>query len=146
MSEGTENGGLPKSFWWIGGLALVWNLVGVMTYVAQVTLSPEALAEMSPERRALYENVPLWATSAYAIATNGGVVGSVLLLLRNTWAFPAFIVSFVALVIQFGHAFLMTDALAVMAMPEMITVIAVVVIGAALIWYSNRVKKRGWLR
>ena len=73
-----------KAYYWISGVALAWNLIGIMAYLGQVTMGPEVLAEMSDAERRLYENVAAWATSAYAIAVNAGALGCLLLLLRKT--------------------------------------------------------------
>ena len=63
MSEETS-GGTPRSFLIIGIVALLWNLMGVMSYIMQVTMSPEALANMPEAERALMESLPAWATGA----------------------------------------------------------------------------------
>ena len=55
----------PKMFYWVSGAALVWNLLGVMAYVGQVTMSPDVLQAMPEEQRALYENMPAWVTAAF---------------------------------------------------------------------------------
>ena len=77
---------LPKMFYWVSGAALVWNLLGIAAYIGQVTMSPETLAGLPPEQRALYEQTPAWVTSAFAIAVNAGAIGCLLLLLRKALA------------------------------------------------------------
>ena len=45
---GTSDGNQPtRGFWVMSAIALLWNLIGIMTYVMSVTISPEALAAMS---------------------------------------------------------------------------------------------------
>ena len=46
----------PKSFWILSGVALVWNLMGVMAYVVQSLMPDEAIAALPVAERALYEN------------------------------------------------------------------------------------------
>ena len=89
---------VPKVFYWISGAALVWNLIGIAAYVGQVTMSAETLAALPDDQRALYENVPTWVTSAFAIAVNAGAIGCLLLLLRKSLALPLLIVSMALLV------------------------------------------------
>jgi len=65
----------PTSFWIIGGVALVWNLIGLMLYYMQVSATPEMLAAVYSE--AEYEflvSIPTWATTAHAIAVTAGVL------------------------------------------------------------------------
>ena len=74
-------GTAPKWFMVVAAVLLVWNLLGVMAYVMQVTMSPETLAALPQEQRQLYESTPAWATAAFAVAVNFGALGCVLLLL-----------------------------------------------------------------
>ena len=113
MNEQT-NSGPPKMFFWVSGAALVWNLLGVMAYVGQVTMSPEVLNAIPEEQRALYENIPSWVTSAFAIAVNGGAIGCLLLILRKSLALPVLIVSLAAVLVQMFHNFFLSNAVEVM--------------------------------
>ena len=45
------NGRPTTNFWIIGGAALVWNLIGLVFYVGQVTMSPEALAKLTESQQ-----------------------------------------------------------------------------------------------
>ena len=83
----------PRSYWIISGLALVWNLIGLAAYVSQVTMTDEALRLLPDAQREFMAATPAWATAAFAVATTAGVLGSLLLLLRNSWAVPLFLVS-----------------------------------------------------
>lgn len=135
----------PRKFWVISWIALAWNILGVAAFAMDVTMSPEALAGMPEAQRALYENVPVWATAAYAIAVICGTLGCIALLLKKSVAIPLFIASLAAVVVQMGYAFLGSDILQVMgpasfAMPVVITVIAVF-----LVWFSSSAKKQGWI-
>jgi hypothetical protein len=136
---------LPTSFYIISGAALVWNLLGVMAYVMQVTMTQEAMNALPEAERMLLENAPVWATSAFAIAVNGGALGCLLLLLRQTWAFPVLIASLAGVVVQMYHSFFIANAIGVygpggMIMPAMILVIAIF-----LVWYSKGAKEKGWI-
>lgn len=135
----------PQAFYWLTGTALVWNLLGVGAYVAQVTMSPEALAALPAAERALYEDVPTWATAAFAIAVNGGALGCLLLLLRKSLAAPILVASLAAVVVQLYHSLFIANSIAVygpggMVMPAMIVIIAVL-----LVWYAMHAKKHNWL-
>ncbi|MEQ8954594.1 MAG: hypothetical protein RL120_10710 [Gammaproteobacteria bacterium] len=144
MSDTTVRA-VPRSFYWIGGIGLVWNLIGVVTYVMQVSISPESLATMPPEQQALYTDIPVWATSAYATAVNAGWIGCLLLLLRRKLALPLLVLSLLAVIVQFGHAYLMTDALAVLGPASLVLPLLICVIGVFLIWYAWDSANKNWL-
>jgi len=135
----------PKSFYWIAGIALVWNLFGVMAYINQVTMSPEMLAALPDATRTFFENQPSWVTGVYAIAVNAGALGCVLLLLRKSWAVPVFIVSLVCVLLQFSYNYLIADGMAVFGRSSVAVPISITVIGAGLVKYSMDAKAKGWL-
>lgn len=134
-----------KSFYIIGTIALLWNLAGVASYIMQVTMSPEAIAALPQAQQDLMAQTPAWATGAYAVAVHGGLIGSILLLMKRYWALWAFGASLLGVVVQMGHAFLMTDALtslgpSVAILPSLIFVICI-----ALVWYTIHAKSKTWL-
>ncbi|MDH3207131.1 MAG: hypothetical protein OEO79_10995 [Gemmatimonadota bacterium] len=134
-----------RAFWVISGVALLWNLVGVMTYFMSVTISPEALAAMSDAERSLYSGIPAWVTSAYAIAVFGGSAASLALVLRKAWAVPVFVVSLVGILVQMGHGFFMTDMLEVRGVAGAILPLMIVVVALYLVWFSLSSKKKRWI-
>ena len=145
MSE-IPNNELPTSFWIIGGVFLLWNFLGLMIYYDQVTMSPEVLADtFSPAQQAFLENMPLWATSAYAIAVTAGVIASLLLLVRNALALPLFIVSLVGVIVQDLNSFVLNDGLEVWGSSALYLPTLVLVLCVVEIWYSRSAKAKGWL-
>lgn len=137
---------IPRSFWAIGIVSMLWNALGVMTYLMSVTMSEARLLAMSEAERALYEHVPWWATSAYAIGVFGGVAGSVGLLMKKRWSVPMFVASLAGIVVQMGHASFMTDFLAVQGGSAAILPIVIVLVAACLVWYARSAAEKGWLR
>lgn len=135
----------PTWFWIVSGLALLWNLMGVMAYIAQVTMSPEALDALPENQRALMESTPSWATSAFAIAVWGSTLACILLLLRKKLAALVFIISFAAIVVQMYHAFFMANSIEVYGPGGMVMPIMVLAIGLALIYFSRKATANGWL-
>ena len=139
------NGKPTTNFWIIGGAALAWNLIGIFFYYSHVTMPPEALARMTEAQQNFFLSTPVWATAAFAIATNAGALGSLFLLLRKTWAVPTLIVSLVAIVVQDVDAFVMRDLYGIVGVNSIILPSMVFVIGVALLLYARAVQARGWL-
>ena len=98
----TEQTKPTTSFWVISTIALLWNLLGVMSFFMQVFISPEALDALPEAERALYDSSPAWMNVAFAIAVFGGVLGCVGLLMKKGLSIPIFIVSLIAALIQMG--------------------------------------------
>ena len=145
MSENESTNTAPKSFRTIAIVALIWNLLGAMAYILQVTMSPEAIAELPIEEQALYENIPTWATTAFAVAVWAGVAASVGLMIRKAWAYPAFILSLIGILLQDFHSFFMTNALEVYGVTGLVLPILVIAVAIYLVMYSKKAKDNGWI-
>lgn len=134
----------PTWFTVVAAVLLVWNLLGVMAYLMNVTMSPEAVAAMPEAQRQLYENTPTWATAAFALAVNGGALGCVLLLLKKNLAGLVLQLSLAGVLVQMFHSFFLSNSFEVfgpggLVMPIMVTVIAVY-----LVWLAASAKSKGW--
>ena len=136
----------PLSFWLIGAIALVWNLFGMYIYVNQVTATAQGLAAggYTPEQIEFMLSVPQWATSAFAIAVTTGVVACLFLLLRKALATALFVISLAAVLVQNFHTFALNDALAIFGPAPAVIQSVVIIVAAALIWYSRLARSKGW--
>jgi len=136
------NGRPPASYYIIAGVFLVWNIIGLLFYYQQMTLTPEAIASMGPEVAAFMEATPVWANAGYAIAVNAGVVASILLLLRNSWALHLYVLSFLGVLIQDLDAFVLRDVAGVFGNFAYYLPSIVIIICIAEIWYTRSVANR----
>ncbi|WP_394421138.1 hypothetical protein [Tenacibaculum mesophilum] len=132
-------------FWIIGIAALVWNGLGVMSYIGQAYMTDEVRAALPEAERALYENVPTWVTAAFAIAVFGGLLGSAFLLMRKKLARPMFLISLIAIIVQMSYNLFMSRASEVYGPGSIIMPIMVIVIGVFLLMYSKKTIAKGWL-
>lgn len=135
----------PTWFWIVGGISMIWNLLGVMAYIMQVTMSPEALQALPENERSLIESVPVWATSAFAIAVWGSTVGCILLLMRKKLATPVLIVSFVGILVQMFYNVVISKSIEVYGPGGLAMPILVFTIGIFLIWFSRKSTANGWI-
>jgi hypothetical protein len=133
------------TFWVFGAAALVWNLIGLVMYISSVTMSPEAMAQMTADAQAFYSSTPKWATAAFALAVNAGVLGSLFLLLRKAWAVPVFVLSLVSVIAQNIDAFVLRDAFGIMGVNSVIVPSVIFVVAVLLLVYSRSCKDKGWL-
>ncbi len=134
-------GGGHWSFWVIGAIALIWNVMGVINFFVQ--MNPGVLAVYRESERAIVEGRPAWATGAFAIAVFGGALGCLLLLLRKSAAYYLFIVSLLGVIVTMIHTlgvgidFGLGEILGIILMP--------LVVAVFLIWYSKLTKSKGWI-
>jgi hypothetical protein len=122
----------------------LWNLIGCAAYLADVMMTPEALAQLTADQQAVYAARPSWAVAATAIAVWFGAAGCVGLLLRKRWATPLFIASLAALVVQDVWLFLVSgvpqaDPVAVV-LQSLVLLIAI-----GLVLLGRKAAAQGWI-
>ena len=135
----------PWHLWAVGMLALLWNGFGGYDYVMTQTNNAAYLAQFTPEQRAYFDSFPMWMEAIWAIGVWGGVLGSVLLLLRSKWAFHAFLASLVAFAVSvvYGQT---SGGAAVMGTTGMIFSAVIFLLGLGFVMYSRMMSRKGVLR
>jgi len=131
-----------KWFLPVAGVALVWNLLGVVAYLGQMSADLSALPDA---QRAFYESMPAWATAAFAIAVFGGVAGSVGLLLRKSWALPALVLSVAGVAVQMTHSLLLGNGMAIFGSSALVLPLLTFAIGLGLVGLARLAKTRAWI-
>lgn len=130
------------SFWVIGAITLIWNLLGVVNFFVQ--MDPEMVKSFREAEQAIIAGRPGWATTGFALGVFGGALGCLLLLLRNAVALYLFMISLIGVVITMIHTltagidFGMGEYLGIIFLPVLVAVY--------LIWYTIRSKAKGWVR
>jgi hypothetical protein len=132
-------GGIHWSFWLISVVALIFNVMGVINYFAQ--MNADSLASFPEVYRPIIEGRPAWATAAFAISVFGGSIGCILLLLRKSAAFYVFIASLLGVIVTMMHIF---GVVGLRSFEVWIGVLMQLVVTAFLIWYSKLAERKGW--
>ena len=136
----------PVWFWVVGVVALLWNLMGAMAYIGQAYMTDEIKAALPADQQALLENIPAWATAAFAIAVWGGVLGCIALLLRKKWARPVLVISLLGILVQMSYSFFMSNALEVYGTGQgMVMPLLIIVIGVVLVLFAKSTQNKGWI-
>lgn len=139
-----ETVGVHWSFWVIGAVALIWNVMGAMNFFMQ--MNADALASLPESHRAIIQGRPAWATGAFAIAVFGGALGCLLLLLRKSAAYYLFIASLLGVIVQLVHTLGITGSTTGFSPVEIVMIILMpLVVAAFLIWYSKQAERKGWI-
>lgn len=137
-------GGVHWSFWVIGAITLIWNVMGVINFFTQ--MNTDMLASMPETHRAIIESRPAWATGAFAVAVFGGAIGCLLLLLRKSAASYLFIASLLGVIVTMVHALGIVSSTTDFSLFEILLMILMPpVVAAFLIWYSKQAESRGWV-
>ena len=131
---------VPTYFWVIAVIALLWNLMGSFAFITDMMATPAVLAETyTAEQIKFLESYPSWTKIFYGIATIGGLIACIGLLMRKRWALGFFVLSFIAVLVQQGHSIFMTNAREVFGDGTAVHFpIAIAVIALLLILFTKR--------
>ena len=122
----------------IGIIAMLWNLMGIMTYLIQLGFDKATIAAKPKMEQELYSNIPTWYTIIFGIAVFSGFLGSILLLLKKKLSTSLFMISFLAVLAQMYYNFFVAQTIAVFGLKSIIIPSFVVIISFALLWYSRK--------
>lgn len=129
----------------VGLLALTWNLIGLLMFWQQVTLSPEAVAAMSYADQQIHAAMPAWLYWVFGIAVGTGILGAIGLLLGKRWAETMFMLSFLGVLVQMVSAYIVTPAWEHHGIQGAIFPVVLVAIAMFLWRYADRARAHGWL-
>lgn len=138
----TTNYNKPNtSFWIIGILALLWNIMGVSAYLMQVFITEEMLLKMTEEQQAeMMLDHPSWLTALFALAVFGGFLGCIFFLARKKIALYLFVLSGICATMQ--QVYILTD----LELNMYIMPVLVILVCLFLIWYSKKCVRDGVLK
>ncbi len=143
MSE-KNIGAINWSFWVIGAVALIWNIMGVINFFVQ--MNSNMLASFPESHRVIIEGRPLWATGAFAIAVIGGALGCLLLLLKKSLAMYLFMASLLGVIVTMIHALGVPGSTIDSGPGEFVlTIVMPLAVAIFLIWYSKWTESKNWI-
>jgi hypothetical protein len=143
----TAKGRAPAHLRIVGFLALLWNAFGCYNYLMTTMANAAYLSKMTADQLAYMDSLPGWLTAFWALGVWGGLIGAVLLLMRNRYSVWAFAVSFIGAIVGMGYQMFVVKMPASMTTGAMAFMPWVIIVVAAfLLWYSWSEEKKGVLR
>ena len=142
----------PMHLWIVGGLALLWNAIGCYDYVMTRMRNTDYFEKMMPEvdpqaMLAWVDGFPIWAQFGWGLGVWMGLLGSVLLLVRNRWAVWAFALSLIGAILGLGYQIAAAPPLPGAEGP-MFTIMpyVIILIAVGLFLYARAQERKGILR
>ena len=106
-AKGTATPGRPWHLWLIGIIGGLWSAMGVVSFLLTQMKVEAVMSRFPPQQRAYFESFPWWVVAFWATSVFGGVIGCLLLLLKNRLAFQVLLASAIgAIVFNLGGLFL----------------------------------------
>lgn len=138
MSKATA----PKHLWVIGIIALLWNLMGAYDYLMTQTKNASYMAKFDQAQLDYFYGLPIWFVGLWAVAVWGGLLGSILLLLRKGLAVVVFAVSFVAMVLSTIYSMGFSGGTQYMGPMEYVFSLLIFVVALGLWLYARAMRTR----
>ncbi|MEP7704170.1 hypothetical protein [Paraglaciecola sp. 25GB23A] len=126
-------------------ILLVWNLLGVMAFIQQYSMTAEQISQLPSAEQALYLNFPLWVSIAFACAVFAGTFGCMALALKKTYAVPLLWISLTGVIVQLYHSFFIANAIEVYGPSGVIMPVMVLAIAIYLVGLCRLASQRHWL-
>ncbi len=153
MDEG-QTGKTPIHLWIVGVLALLWNGFGCYDYLMTRMRNLDYFRSMAPDvdpeaMLAWVDAFPIYAQFGWGLGVWMGLIGAILLLMRNRWAVPALGLSLLGAVLGLGYQiFLAPPMPSPMNESAMATVMpwGIIIVAGALYYYAHVQRKKGLLR
>ena len=99
MTDHKSGASAPWHMWVLGVLLLLWNGFAAFDYAMTVIRYEPYLAGHPEEFLAYFYNAPLWMYAMWGISMVGGLIATLLLLMRRRMAVPVFTLAWVGSVI-----------------------------------------------
>jgi hypothetical protein len=135
----------PWHLWLIGILGFLWDAVGAFDYLMTETRNEAYMSQFTPEQLEFFYGFPAWLVAFWAVAVWGGLLGTLLLLLRKRVAAPVLLVSFVAMIVTAIHNFFLSNGLEVMGGAGAAFSALIFIIALGLWLYARAMAARGVL-
>ena len=133
----------PLWFWIMAIVLILWEAMGVFACIQQIRLGAAAMGPVDDWSLKYYASLPVWYNSVYAVATFGGLLGGLALIIRSTYAEAFFWLSLVAICVIFGYAFLATDLIAHKGLGQVLPFpLVIAAVGAFSIWFARYSKSK----
>jgi hypothetical protein len=135
----------PKHLWAVGIFALLFDGMGVLDFVMTQTKNAEYMGNFTPEQLEYFYGFPTWLVVIWAGAVFGGVLATVLLLMRKALATNIYTISLGFMVGSNTYLFGFLDGRAVMGDGSLIVTAVVFSISLGLVFYSRAMQRAGVL-
>ena len=145
-AQGTKTLGRPWHLWLIGIIGGLWSSIGVISFMLTQLKVEAVMSQYPPQQREYFESFPFWAVAFWAIGVFGGVIGCLLLLLKNRLAFPVLLASVIGAIVSNLGGLLLLGGMAVMGgASALVFAVFIIVIAALLAFYARAMHKKGVL-
>lgn len=135
---------VPRWFKIVAIIAIVWNVLGLFAFLAQIMMTEEMINQLPEADQTLHRETPMWVNIVFGISVIAGTAGSIGLLLRHAWSIPVLAISLLAVAAQLSYMFFMSNIFEVKGIAAAILPMCILAIAVLLLILSLQAKQKGW--
>jgi hypothetical protein len=145
-AQGMKTPGRPWHLWLIGIVGGLWSALGVLSFMLTQMKVEAVMSQYPPQQREYFESFPFWAVAFWAIGVFGGVIGCVLLLLKNRFAFHVLLAAVIgAIVSNLGGLFLLGGMEVMGGTSALGFAVFIIILAALQAYYARAMSNNGVL-
>lgn len=128
----------PVHLWIVGVLAILWHLIAVYDYLATQLRLESYMSQFTQEQLDYFYGFPSWMVAAWAIAVWSGLLASIALVLRRSWAVWLFGLALLGLAVSTLYNFVLSEGAAIMGTAGSLFTVFIWIVAIALFLYARR--------
>ena len=145
-AQGTTTPGRPWHLWLVGILGGLWSAMGAVSFILTQMNAEAVMSRFPPPQREYFASFPWWADGFWAIGVFGGVIGCILLLLKNRLALPVLLASLIGTIVSSLGGLVLLGGMEVMRETGGLGLaVFPVIVAAFLAYYAGGMSRRGVL-
>ena len=143
MSYSTQ----PKVWYWVVTiLFLLWFLVGISAFVAEMNDPTIVTATLTKKELATYNDLPGWYLPNVGIAVLTGTLACVAFLFQRNIAVRFALISFVAVGLSTFYNTIISGTWEILGIAEKGFTIFILIMSVLLVMFARMAAKRNWIR
>ena len=136
---------VPRWYWAIAIVALLWNLLGCSVLVMELFYQEQMMVDFTEAQKEWSRSFGGWIYVLWGIAVLSGIGGSIGLLMRKRYSRWLLDISLAAVLIQMTYTMVIAGGLQVMGPQGAIMPLIIVGIAAGLVWFVRYARRQKWL-
>ena len=135
----------PIAGWYMPAaiISLILMALPVIGSIIHLTTDP---ATLPLDERAQFEAEPMWMVAMFGLTGAAGLVGGLMLVLRNRLAEPLLLSALLGIGAWFAGLFINSRLRDLLSTDQIAMAIALVAIVWTIFWFARHSRQRGWLR
>jgi surface polysaccharide O-acyltransferase-like enzyme len=134
----------PRWLLWASIALLLWNMIGVGTFASAMMTTPADMAALPKDQQLLWSQMPDWGWAAYGVATIGGLIGALGLLLKKKWAALVTLLSIAGIFFNFLPTFAMSKGVDVWQPQFYAFPLFILAVALLQYWLARKANSNGW--